>query len=85
MRNAAAAIALRPRGGVGVFGLIYDAENPYFAGRGEWPGWATVLSQAIPDIYPDLRFRAVAWQDLMPVLVLDDATRRWAYDKHGLR
>jgi len=84
VRNAAAAMNLRPDGGIGVFGLIYDADNPYFAGCGEWPGWVAVLARALPDVHSDLRFRAVSWQDLMPVLVLDDAARAWAHEKHGL-
>ena len=79
VRNVAAALTLRPAGGVGVFGLIYDAANPYFAACGDWPGWPGVLSAALDDAnHHDLRFRAVSWQELMPLLVLDDAARDWA-------
>ena len=84
VRNAAAAMKLRPDGGLGVFGLIYDANNPYFAGHGEWRGWAAVLTDALPDEHPEFRFRAISWQDLMPSLVLDEATRAWAREKHRL-
>ena len=65
--------------------LIYDAANPYFAACGDWPGWPGVLSAALDDAnHHDLRFRAVSWQELMPLLVLDDAARDWAREKHGL-
>lgn len=84
VRNVAGALALRPDGGIGVFGLIYDADNPYFAGSGDWPGWPTVLHDALDEAHPDLRFRAVSWQALMPLLELDDDVRSWAREKHGL-
>jgi hypothetical protein len=35
VRNVAAAFQLRPDGGLAVFGLIYDAEDPYFRGCAE--------------------------------------------------
>jgi hypothetical protein len=62
VRNAAAALRLRPPDGLAVFGLIYDADNPYFAGCGDWPGWAAMLSFVLDDAHPDLVFRAVSWQ-----------------------
>jgi hypothetical protein len=84
VRNVAAALHLRPAGGVGVFGLIYDADNPYFGGCGDWPGWPDVLSVTLNNAHPNLRFRAVSWQELMPLLELDDDVRTWARKKHGL-
>ena len=30
------------------------------------------------------RFAAISWQELVPLLPLDDQTRAWAADKHGL-
>lgn len=84
VRNVAAALALRPAGGIGVFGLIYDADNPYFGGCGEWPGWPKVLSDTLDDAHPDLHFRSVSWQQLMPLVELDDDVLDWARQKHGL-
>lgn len=84
VRNVAAALRLRPADGIGVFGLIYDAQNPYFAGCGKWPGWPAVLLEALDESHPDLRFRALSWQELMPLLPLDDDVRNWAREKHGL-
>ena len=84
VRNAAAAMKLCPEGGLGVFGLIYDADNPYFAGHGKWPGWAAALTKALHDVHGGFRFRAISWQQLMASLVLDDATRAWAREKRRL-
>jgi hypothetical protein len=84
VRNVAAALELRPAGGVAVFGLIYDAANPYFSGCGKWPGWPTVLEKTLDGAHPDLRFRAISWQELMPLLPLDADVRTWASEKYGL-
>jgi len=85
VRNAAAALKLSEPDGTAVFGLIYDANNPYFSGHGEWPGWPVVLRDALASTeQPRVWFRAISWQELMPLLVLDDATRAWAHEKHGL-
>lgn len=85
VRNVAAALKLSEPDGVGVFGLVYDASNPYFAGCGEWPGWPAVLRAALlDDAHARARFRVVSWQELMPLLELDDAVRGWAREKHGL-
>jgi hypothetical protein len=81
VRNAAAALALAD-GGQAVFLLIYDDENPYFAGAGEWPGWAAML-----DLTPakdPLAVRTASWQQLLAVLPLPDDVRTWACEKHGL-
>jgi hypothetical protein len=86
VRNAAAARALAGPERLAVFALIYDADNPYFAGRGEWPGWPRVLRSAV-EVNTDpqqFRFAAISWQELMPILPLDDVTRAWAAEKHGL-
>jgi hypothetical protein len=80
VRHAAALRALagdRPAALV----LLHDAANPYFAGVAGWPGWASLLSEAIAG---DLHFVALSWQELTPRLPLDDAARAWAADKHGL-
>jgi hypothetical protein len=69
-----------------VLALVYDSANPYFSESGEWPGWPALLAQAV-DASADpeqFRFVAVSWQELVPALPLDDTTRAWAADKHGL-
>lgn len=82
IRNAAAALALAD-GACAVFLLLYDEENPYFAGAGEWPGWAAIL-EAIPVDEP-LSLRAASWQQLLAFLPLPEDVREWATEKHGLR
>ena len=84
VRNVAAALALAQPGQEAVFALVYDGENPYFAGCGRWPGWPAALRRTLDEVRPGLRFAAVAWQELLPLLPLDDATRAWASEKHGL-
>lgn len=85
VRNVAAALNLSEPAGTAVFGLIYDANNPYFAGHGEWPGWPALLRDTLDDANQTrVRFRPVSWQTLMPHLVLDEPTRDWAHRKHGL-
>jgi hypothetical protein len=63
VRNVAAALALAAPEQDAVFGLIYDAENPYFAGSGDWPGWPDALRTTLEETESGLRFRAVSWQD----------------------
>jgi hypothetical protein len=84
VRNAAAAAALA-EGREAAFGLIYDAENPYFRRTGEWPGWPEVLSETVAD-HGDgsVRFAATSWHELFAGLPLDRASVAWATDKHGL-
>ena len=86
IRNCAAARALAGPERLAVFALVYDAQNPYFAETDEWPGWPRLLDEAVsahadPE---DLRFAAISWQELVPLLPLDEPTRAWAADKHGL-
>jgi hypothetical protein len=86
IRNCAAARALAGPERLAVFALVYDAQNPYFEHTDEWPGWPRLLEEAVsahadPD---DLRFAAISWQELVPLLPLDEPTRAWAADKHGL-
>jgi hypothetical protein len=81
VRNAAAALALAGRG-LAVFLLLYDEENPYFAGAGEWPGWAAVLE--LMPVDEALSIHAASWQQLLPVLPIPDDVREWAFEKHGL-
>ena len=88
-RRSATAPRLRALAGperLAVFALVYDAQNPYFAETDEWPGWPRLLDEAVaahadPE---DLRFAAISWQELVPLLPLDEPTRAWAADKHGL-
>jgi hypothetical protein len=82
VRSVAAARHLATGGRQAVFGLIYDAANPYFAGCGAWPGWPTVLSQSIDP--RAVAFRAVSWQELIRLLPLDDDCRSWLREKHRL-
>ncbi|MDQ3647201.1 MAG: hypothetical protein M3433_01185 [Actinomycetota bacterium] len=86
VRNAAAAQALAEPGQVPVFGLIYDENNPYFAGHGGWPGWPAILSGAVEANADEqqFRFRSISWQALFPLLPLDEETREWAHEKHQL-
>jgi hypothetical protein len=66
-----------------VLAQIYDADNPYFAATGEWPGWPTLLDKAIASA-EEVRFVAISWQELVPLLPLDEPTQEWAVEKHGL-
>jgi hypothetical protein len=84
VRNVAAALALARPGQAPVFGLVYDAENPYFAGCGRWPGWPAALHATLDGAHEYLTFTAVSWQELLPLLPLDDSARAWASEKHGL-
>lgn len=82
VRNAAAARALAG-GRRAVFALFYDERNPYFRATGDWPGWPDLLAASLARS-ERVRFRAVSWQELVPLLPLDDAARAWAVEKHGL-
>jgi len=86
VRNAAAARALAGPDRLAVFGLVYDARNPYFAGCDQWPGWAAALEDAVSANADPQRFafRSTSWQELLPLLPLDGSTKRWAAEKHGL-
>ncbi|HEV7751796.1 MAG TPA: hypothetical protein VGO71_09645 [Baekduia sp.] len=84
VRNVAAALALARPGQQPVFGLIYDADNPYFAGCGDWPGWSAALNATLNDVGAPVRFASVSWQELLPLLPLDAAAAAWASEKHGL-
>ena len=85
VRNVAAALAIARPGQEAVFGLVYDADNPYFGTCGRWPGWPAALRATLDDAHPGLRFAAVSWQQLLPLLPLDDSSRAWASEMHGLR
>lgn len=84
VRIVAAALALAKAGQEPVFGLVYDADNPYFAGCGEWPGWPAALDATLNDARGPVRFAAISWQELLPLLPLDPAAAAWASEKHGL-
>ena len=77
VRSVAAARHLATGSRTPVFALVYDAENPYFAGAGAWPGWPRVLEQALRRHEDKLLFRSVSWQELLPRLPLAHATREW--------
>jgi len=82
VRHAAALRALAGADRPAVLVQLYDANNPYFAGAGDWPGWPELLGQALDA--EGFRFAAISWQELVPLLPLDEPTRTWAADKHGL-
>jgi hypothetical protein len=82
VRHAAALRALAGADRPVVLAQLYDANNPYFAGAGDWPGWPELLTQAVDA--EDFRFAAITWQELVPLLPLDEPTRAWAAEKHGL-
>lgn len=82
VRNVAAARVLAG-GRRAVFLLIYDANNPYFRATGEWPGWPAVLTETLLED-DRFRFRAIAWQDFIRALPLDEQTKTWAREKHQL-
>ncbi|MEA2456159.1 MAG: hypothetical protein QOI45_2421 [Thermoleophilaceae bacterium] len=86
VRHAAALRALAGSDRPAVLALLYDDANPYFAAEGDWPGWPALLSEAVDAKADPERFRfvAVSWQELVPDLPLDEQTRDWASDKHGL-
>jgi hypothetical protein len=73
VRNVAAALALAGQGQQAVFALIYDQENPYFGGYGDWPGWPAALHATLDHAHPGLSFRSVSWQELTPLLPSDGA------------
>jgi hypothetical protein len=85
IRSVAAARYLATAKRAPVFGLIYDEENPYFAGAGAWPGWPAVLEHTLRGQDEQIRFRAVSWQELLPLLPIDDELREWARVKHRLQ
>jgi hypothetical protein len=85
VRNLAAALEMTGLRDCATFGLLYDERNPYFAGCGEWPGWARLLERSV---CADARvaFKAVSWQQLIPLLPRRGRreVRLWAADRHGL-
>jgi hypothetical protein len=84
VRQAAALRALAGRGRPAVLAFVYDATNPYFAATDGWPGWPELLGESVRADPDRFRFTAISWQELVPLLPLDDPTRAWAADKHGL-
>ncbi len=86
VRNAAAARALAKPGQLAVFGLVYDEQNPYFGGSGAWPGWPKILAEAFAANADPQRFRfaSISWQQLLPLMELEDETRACAREKHRL-
>lgn len=76
---ATSALAREYETPTGIAALLYDAENPYFAGHDAWPGWPAILAEISPPA-----FVTCSWQTLVKTLPLDDATRDWATTKFGL-
>lgn len=66
-----------------VFVLIYDQNNPYFRSTGLWPGWPTMLEETLSS-QRELIYRAISWQELLPLLPLPQDVRSWAISKHQL-
>jgi hypothetical protein len=60
VRNVAAAQALAQGYQDPVFGLIYDAENPYFRQTGAWPGWPAALTATLEETGARMKFRSVS-------------------------
>jgi hypothetical protein len=85
IRSVAAARYLATGGRAPVFALVYDAENPYFTQTGAWPGWPAVLEHTLRGQDDEIRFRAVSWQELLPVLPIDEDLRAWLRAKHRLQ
>jgi hypothetical protein len=86
VRNVAAVLEMSGlRHGSSAFGLLYDARNPYFAGAGKWPGWASILESTL-DASRSVSLLAISWQSLIPRLPRRGRGEvfRWAADKHGL-
>jgi Restriction Endonuclease associating with ARP len=83
VRQAAALRALAGPDRPAVLVMLHDQANPYFAATESWPGWPKLLTEGIDD-HESFRFEAISWQELVPLLPLDDETRAWAADKHGL-
>jgi len=84
VRNVAAAQALAQDGQLPVFAVIFDADNPYFCGAGDWPGWPSALAATLPADQSPVRFVSVSWQELLALMPLDTAAAAWASEKHGL-
>jgi hypothetical protein len=84
IRSAASARHLATGERRPVFALVYDADNPYFGGVGAWPGWPRVLEHTLRGQDEAIRFRAVSWQELIPLLPVDHEFRDWLRDKHRL-
>lgn len=84
IRSVAAARYLATGRRAPVFALVYDGENPYFTATGAWPGWPSILEHTLRGQDDEIRFRAVSWQELLPLLPVDDELREWARVKHRL-
>jgi hypothetical protein len=83
VRNVAAALALAGRDRRAVWLLLYDAENPYFSGAGEWPGWVAALKATLA-ASDRFEFCASSWQELLQVLPLPENVTTWVTEKHSL-
>jgi hypothetical protein len=86
VRHAAAVRALAGPKRPAVLALLYDADNPYFASGEHWPGWPELLEEAAAAHADpaEFRFAAISWQELVGLMPLDDETRAWVAEKHGL-
>lgn len=82
IRNIAAAAAIAGAAREASFVLLYDGRNPYFAGSGEWPGWASLLEGLCR--HAPVSFAALTWQEVLTRAELDRQMLEWARDKHGL-
>jgi hypothetical protein len=83
VRNVAAVLEMTDLRAGGSFGLLYDARNPFFAGAGEWPGWANWLQA---DHAARVVVRAISWQEIIELVPSRGRgdVYRWACKKHGI-
>lgn len=86
VRNCAAARALARSDRQAVFALVYDDRNPYFRQTGDWPGWPAMLRSTLAKAEERdlIKFRAVSWQNLVPLLPLTSSERAWLHEKHEI-
>jgi hypothetical protein len=83
VRNAAAGLEMTGLRAGGSFGLVYDDRNPFFAGAGEWPGWANWLQA---NDAARVVVHAISWQEIIQLLPRSGraVVLSWASEKHGL-
>jgi hypothetical protein len=86
VRNVAMATRLAGEHRQAHWVLIYNEDNPVFAGhqapgREPWPGWAALLDATLQDS-DEIAFRAVSWQQIVREVPLRSTVVEWLRDKH---